>query len=104
MAVSNFGAPRDTPGRQKRERLEARISREQKELFQRAAHLQGRTLTDFVVDSAQAAAMRTVREYEILRLNAKDSEAFVAALLEAPEPGERLKEAYQKYQQRAAGA
>ncbi len=104
MAVSEPGAAGDKSGKPKRERLEARISREQKELFQRAATLQGRSLTDFVVDSAQTAAMRAVREHEILRLNAKDSEAFVAALLEAPEPGERLKKAYGKYKQRMGGA
>ncbi|MGH6959741.1 MAG: DUF1778 domain-containing protein, partial [Dongiaceae bacterium] len=45
--------------RTRAERLEARISRDQKTLFQRAAELQGRTLTDFVVSSAQDAAVRT---------------------------------------------
>ncbi|MDH5558850.1 MAG: DUF1778 domain-containing protein [Alphaproteobacteria bacterium] len=90
--------------RQKAERLETRLTAEQKELLQRAASLQGRSLTDFVIESAQAAALRTVREYEILRLNARDSEAFVAALLDAPEPGERLKTAYGKYKQRTGDA
>lgn len=97
--LGNDGSPR-----QKAERLEARLTVEQKELLQRAASLQGRSLTDFVIDSAQAAALRTVREYEILRLNARDSEAFVTALLDAPEPGERLKAAYGRYRQRADSA
>src|SRR6266567_1908547 len=43
---------RQTALRIRAERLEARISRDQKALFQRAAALQGRTLTDFVVASA----------------------------------------------------
>jgi len=37
------------------ERLEARVSRDQKALFQRAAELQGRTLTDFVIASVHDA-------------------------------------------------
>ncbi|MCK5275963.1 MAG: DUF1778 domain-containing protein [Alphaproteobacteria bacterium] len=94
----------DKPSRQKAERLETRLTAEQKELLQRAASLQGRSLTDFVIESAQAAALRTVREYEILRLNARDSEAFVAALLDAPEPGERLKAAYGRYKQHTGDA
>jgi uncharacterized protein (DUF1778 family) len=42
--------------RSKNERLEARITKEQKEIFQRAAELQGRTLTDFVISSLMNAA------------------------------------------------
>ncbi len=89
---------------EKAARLEARLTADQKELLQRAASLQGRSLTDFVVESAQAAALRTVRDYEVLRLNARDSEAFVAALLEEPEPDERLKAAYERYKQRTGSA
>ena len=37
----------------KRERLEARVSPEQKALIERAARLEGRSVTDFLVRSAQ---------------------------------------------------
>ncbi|HYW47569.1 MAG TPA: DUF1778 domain-containing protein [Bryobacteraceae bacterium] len=47
-------------------RLEARLTDEQKALFQHAADLTGRSLTEFVVSSAQEAAARTVREHEVL--------------------------------------
>ena len=46
----------------KSERLEARLSREQKELLQWAADLEGRSLTDFVVSHAQNAAVQTISE------------------------------------------
>jgi len=81
----------------KRARLEARITLDQKELFQRAAALTGRTLTDFVVGSAQEIAARTVREHEAMTLGARDRERFVAALLEAPQPGTRLQKAARRY-------
>lgn len=43
-------------GRARAERLEARVTAEQKDLIERAATLQGRTVTDFVLTSVQEAA------------------------------------------------
>ena len=77
----------------KRERLEARITSEQKALFQRAADLSGRTLTDFVVASTQAAAEEIVRDREVIVLSPSDSIRFVEALLAPPEPNEHLRAA-----------
>jgi uncharacterized protein (DUF1778 family) len=79
------------------ERLEARVSRNQKELFKRAAELQGRTLTDFVVASVQDAAMRVIEQTQTIRLNTDDSRAFAEALLNPREPNARLKAAAQRY-------
>ncbi|HEV8578093.1 MAG TPA: DUF1778 domain-containing protein, partial [Thermoanaerobaculia bacterium] len=63
------------PARPRSERLEARISREQKALFQRAAELQGRTLTDFVIASVHESALKAIAELEAIRLNVADSRA-----------------------------
>jgi uncharacterized protein (DUF1778 family) len=79
------------------ERLEARISRNQKELFQRAAQLQGRTLTDFVVSSAQEAALRTIEDMEIIRLSSQDSRAFARAMLNPRKPNQKLRAAARRY-------
>lgn len=84
-------------GQQRRERLETRVSLEQKRLFQRAAALQGRTLSDFVVSSLREAAVRTVQEHEYMTLGTQDRDAFVAALLRPSEPGDRLKAARRRY-------
>ena len=81
----------------KRERLEARVSPEQKALFQRAADVSGRTLTDFVVDSLEAAAEATIRAREVIHLSTRDSELFVSALLNPPEPGAKLRAAAEDY-------
>lgn len=86
------------PGRS--ERLEARISKAQKELFVRAADLQGRSLTDFVIASVQAAAFETVRTHDALRLGDRDRQAFVSALLAPPAPAEALKQAAKRYRNR----
>jgi uncharacterized protein (DUF1778 family) len=81
----------------KSERLEARISQENKELFQRAADIQGRTLTDFVVSSLVCAANQIIQENEIMVLSRKDQEVFVEALLNPPAPSEKLRVAAQRY-------
>jgi uncharacterized protein (DUF1778 family) len=89
--------------RARAERLEARVSRDQKALFQRAADLQGRTLTDFVVSSAHDAAVRTIEEMQIIRLSAQDSRAFAEALLNPRKPTERLRAAARRYLEKSGG-
>src|SRR5258708_14960116 len=74
------------PARPRSERLEARISSEQKALFQRAAELQGRTLTDFVIASVHESAVKTIAELGAIRLTTADSRALAEALLHPPQP------------------
>jgi len=91
----------DTAGRRSRsQRLEARLSEEQKQLFVRAAKLQGRSLTDFVIASAQEAAIETVRTHDALRLSERDRQAFVSALLAPAAPTKTLERAAQRYRER----
>lgn len=87
--------------RARTERLEARVSKEQKDLFVRAAELQGRSLTDFLVASAQEAAVETVRTHETLRLSERDRRAFVSALLAPPAPPRALEQAAKRHRERA---
>jgi uncharacterized protein (DUF1778 family) len=79
------------------ERLEARISRDQKMLFQRAAELQGRSMTEFIVSNLQDAAMRTIADTQIIRLNAEESRAFAEALLNPRAPRQKLRTAARRY-------
>jgi len=85
------------PAATKKERLEARVTPDQKALIQRAADLRGRSLTAFVVDSAQAAAEETLRAQQIV-LSVRDSTLFVRAILEPAEPNATLRAAAQRYQ------
>lgn len=84
-------------------RLEARVSSAQKDLFQRAAILSGRTLSELVIESTQAAATRIVQEYELIQLTRSEQQAFVAALLNPPPPGVRLRSAIASYRQKTEG-
>ena len=85
-------------------RLEARVSPELKRLFQRAAELQGVTLSDFLVGSARRAALQTLQEQELIQLNQQDTARFVAALLKPPAPGQRLRTAARRFKALAHNA
>ncbi len=87
----------DSWTRPRRERLEARLSPEQKALLERAAALEGRSLTDFVVSNAQAAAVETIERHEVIALTARDSLAFAEALMNPPVPNARLRAAAERH-------
>ena len=91
----------ETHDKPRNARLEARVSSDQKDFFQRAATLTGRTLSELVIDSTQEAAAKIVQEREVIRLSRAEQVAFVSALLTPSEPGARLKEAVQSYRQKA---
>jgi len=78
-------------------RFDARLNRDQKLLIQRAADLEGRSMTDFVLQSAEAAAKRTIEERGILVLSARDSLTIAKAILNPREPGPVLRKAVRQY-------
>jgi uncharacterized protein (DUF1778 family) len=82
------------------ERLEARIPSDVKSMLTRAASLQGRTLTDFVVGSATEAARRVIRENEVIELSERDQVAFARALLHPPRASRALRAAARRYRAR----
>ena len=83
-------------------RFDARLDEDQKTLIQRAADLEGRTMTDFVLHSAKVAAERTIQDRAIMVLSARDTEAFVNAILNPPEPGPVLRAAARAYKNRVS--
>jgi uncharacterized protein (DUF1778 family) len=84
----------------KKERLEARLTPEQKKHIEHAARIKGTSVSDFVVLSADDAAVRTIREQEVLTLNEHARDVFVRALLNPPAPGRRLVAAAKRYKER----
>ncbi|MER8630081.1 MAG: DUF1778 domain-containing protein [Mesorhizobium sp.] len=78
-------------------RLEARISPDMLSVVKRAAEIQGRSVSDFVVFAAQEAAQRTIEETAIIRLSIDDQRALVEAILDPPEPNEALRKAADAY-------
>jgi uncharacterized protein (DUF1778 family) len=70
---------------------------EQKTLIQKAADLEGRTMTDFVLHSAETAAELTIQKRSMLTLSAQETEAFVDAILRPAKPGPVLRMAARHY-------
>ena len=80
-------------------RIEARIAPAELAVVRRAAELQGRTLSDFIVAAARDAAHRTIEEAHLIRLSVEDQQRFVELLLDPPAPApalERAKRAHAK--------
>ncbi len=79
-------------------RFDARLSIEEKELFEKAAELGGfRSLTEFILRSAHQRAKEIIDEHETIIASKQDSEIFFNALLN-PEPANaKLKTATEKF-------
>jgi uncharacterized protein (DUF1778 family) len=79
--------------RRRTARIEARIAPEALAVVKRAAEIQGRSLSDFVVAAAQEVAHRTIEETYIIRLSVEDQRRFVELLLNPPELAPAMKRA-----------
>ena len=77
-------------------RLEARLPAGVYTLLKRAAEMQGRTLTDFVVSAAHLAAMQTIQEAGIIRLSIADQRRIADALVHPPRPAAALRRAFKR--------
>lgn len=78
-------------------RLEARITPDLQALLKRAAEIDGRSVTDFVVTAVQDAAERRIEQAQVMRLSLEDQRLFVDALLDPPEPNAALKRAFARH-------
>ncbi|MGA2144965.1 MAG: DUF1778 domain-containing protein [Bryobacteraceae bacterium] len=74
-------------------RIEARIAPDALLVVKRAAELQGRSVSDFVVAAAQEIAHRTIDEAQLIRLSIEDQRRFVDLLLNPPALAPALKRA-----------
>jgi uncharacterized protein (DUF1778 family) len=83
-------------------RIEARISPEMLTVVKRAAEIQGRSVSDFVVAAAQEAAQRTIEETAIVRLSVEDQRLMMDAVLNPPDPNEALRKAFEAHKRLVA--
>jgi uncharacterized protein (DUF1778 family) len=101
MVQTVKGKARAAHGPVKGDRLEARVTPEQKQLIVRAAALRGSSVTEFIVASAQEAAAEAIRNSEILALRDEARDAFVHAILHPPRPNEAARKAMRRYRQQS---
>lgn len=82
-----------TPESTRSARVEARIAPDALAIVRRAAELQGRSVSDFVVAAALKDAQRTIEDAQIIRLSVADQQRFAELLLNPPPLAPAMKRA-----------
>lgn len=83
----------------KRSRLEARVTENLKHRLERAAAIKGMTLSAFVVRSMEQAAAEVIEQHEHRELSEAAQNRFIEALLNPPEPNEKMLPAARRYRE-----
>lgn len=84
---------------QKTERVVSRVSPDVKALLEQAASWAGfSSVNQFIVQSAIHEAERIMRQEQVIRLSARDTQAFLQALEHPPQPNAALLAAAKRYQ------
>jgi len=79
-------------------RFDARLPKEQKLFFERAAFLGGyRSLTDFIIITVQEKAKEIIKAREQILVSEKDCQIFFDAITNPAHPSETLKKALSDY-------
>lgn len=71
--------------------INLRIEAQTRRLIDEAAALQGKTRTEFMVESARAQAIDVLLDQRLFTLDGASFEGFVAALDDPPVPGPKLR-------------
>jgi uncharacterized protein (DUF1778 family) len=86
--------------KQNKARFDTRLSKEQKQFFERAAVLGGyRSLTDFVLATVHDKAKEIIEENEMVLASEKDQAIFFDTLVNPPKPNNELVAAKEAYDQ-----
>lgn len=84
-------------------RLETRLPPEIHDLLKRAAEIQGRSVSDFVVTAAQDAARKVIADLELIQLTREGQERFAALMTSPPAPTAALRKAFKAHGKLVAG-
>jgi uncharacterized protein (DUF1778 family) len=80
------------------DRIDVRISKEQKEFVKYASEIRGfKNLTEFIIFCVNKEANEIILENNLILKSLEDKRVFVDALLNPPAPNEKLKRAQLNY-------
>lgn len=80
------------------DRIDIRISKEQKELIKYASSLSGfKNLSEFIVHCIYKEAKSIIKENNEFLKSLEDKRIFVNAIINPAEPNVKLKQAHEKY-------
>lgn len=83
-------------------RLGFRVDARTKDLVERAAELESRSLTDFCLTVLAEAALSTIARHQTLVLSERDRQVFFDTLINPPKPNARLRRAVSAARRRIA--
>jgi len=102
VRVRNISVHKDNPGVKmpalKKQRIDLRLTDEDKDLIEEAAAMTNQTITQFMVNSASERAAEVIEQHRRLILNEDSWKRVMDALDNPPEPNERLKRAARRLQ------
>ena len=93
-----------TPETTRTARVEARIAPDALAVVRRAAELQGRSISDFLVAAALKDAHQTIEDAQIIRLSVDDQQRFAEMLLNPPPLAPAMRRALKARKRLIAGA
>ena len=80
--------------------FDTKLTKVQKELFELATKLGGyRTITDFILSTAEERAKTIVQQHEAVLASARDKKLFFDAVMNPPQPNQRLLDAAKRYKE-----
>jgi len=102
VGVRKLSVHKDKPGVKmpalKKQRIDLRLTDEDKNLIEEAAAMTNQTITQFMVNSASERAAEVIEQHRRLILNEESWDRVMDALDNPPEPNDRLKRAARRLQ------
>jgi uncharacterized protein (DUF1778 family) len=83
----------------KTNRIDLRVSKEQKDLLETAASLKGISLSAYLLANCLEIAQEDIAKYQKLVLSDRDRDLFLSLIANPPQPQQDLVEAMQVFQQ-----
>lgn len=82
----------------KKQRIDLRLSPEDKSLIENAASISNLTISQFMLASASARAAEVIEQHQRIVLNEASWKRVMEAISNSPEPNEKLKQAARSLQ------
>lgn len=76
--------------------MEVRLTDDLQELIRHASDITGRSVTDFVLSAATAAAYETIERAHVIQMSLAEQDRFAQALLAPPAPNKALVRAFKR--------
>ena len=89
-----------SPTQSKTERINIRLSSAVKNILERAASFEGKTISNFILHSALEQAQKTVHNHDVMNLNSQNSKAFFDALSTPVKFNNKLLSAFEEHAKR----